>query len=76
MYAITNSCNYVSPEDIWEKYVPMGFKHFKLEGRTDSIFNVIEVYCHYMIKPEYQGKVRFMLYDRMEQLKIIQVNMP
>jgi len=76
MYAITDSCNYVSPEDIWEKYVPMGFKHFKLEGRTDSIFNVIEVYCHYMIKPEYQGKVRFMLYDRMEQLKIIQVNMP
>ena len=76
MYAITDSCNYVSPDDIWEKYVPMGFKHFKLEGRTDSIFNVIEVYCHYMIKPEYQGKVRFMLYDRMEQLKIIQVNMP
>jgi len=76
MYAITNSCNYVSPDDIWEKYVPMGFKHFKLEGRTDSIFNVIEVYCHYLIKPEYQGKVRFMLYDRMEQLKIIQVNMP
>lgn len=76
MYAITNSCNYVSPEDIWEKYVPMGFKHFKLEGRTDSISNVIEVYCHYLIKPEYQGKVRFMLYERMEQLKIIQVNMP
>ena len=76
MYSITDSCNYVSPEAIWEKYVPMGFKHFKLEGRTDSIFNVIEIYCHYMIKPEYQGKVRFMLYDRMEQLKIIQVNMP
>ena len=25
---------YVSPEDIWEKYVPMGFTNFKLEGRT------------------------------------------
>lgn len=76
MHMIQDFCTYVSPEAIWEKYVPMGFKHFKLEGRTDHIFNIIELYCHYMIKPEYQGRVRLMLLGKMEQLKIIQVNMP
>ena len=24
--------NYISPDDIWEKYVPMGFNQFKIEG--------------------------------------------
>ncbi len=76
LYAITNLPTYVSPEAIWEKYVPMGFRNFKLEGRNDHIFSVLEVFCHYLIKPEYQGKVRFMMLERLEQLKIIQINMP
>lgn len=76
LYDIQSFCTYVSPEDIWEKYVPMGFHNFKLEGRTEHIFSVIELYVHYMIKPEYQGKVRFILWDNMERLKIIQVNQP
>ena len=76
IYAIRDFCTYVSPEDIWEKYVPMGFKNFKLEGRTESVFNVIELYCHYLVKPEFQGPVRFWMIEQMERLKIIQVNMP
>lgn len=76
IYAIQDFCTYVSPEDIWEKYVPMGFHNFKIEGRTDHILSLIELYTLYMIKPEYQGKVRFILYGKMEQLKIIQVHMP
>lgn len=76
IHSIKNFRTYVSPEAIWEKYVPMGFHNFKLEGRTDHIFNIIDLYCHYMIKPEFQGEVRYMLLEKMEQLKIIQVNMP
>jgi len=76
IYTIRDFCTYVSPEDIWEKYVPMGFKNFKIEGRTDHLFVVIEAYCHYMIKPEFQGQVRFMLLEKMEKLKIIQINQP
>lgn len=76
MHDITKFRTYVSPEAIWEKYVPMGFNNFKLEGRTDHIFNIIDLYCHYMIKPEFQWKVRYMLLEKMEKLKIIQVNMP
>lgn len=76
IYTIRDFCTYVSPEDIWEKYVPMGFRNFKIEGRTDHLFAVTEAYCHYMVKPEFQGLVRFMLLEKMEQLRIIQINMP
>lgn len=76
VYAITNSSAYISPEAIWEKYVPMGFSNFKIEGRNDNIFNVIELYCMYMVKPEYQGMVRFIMLEKMEKLRIIQINMP
>ena len=48
----------ISPDDIWNKYVPMGFHHFKIEGRTANIFSLVETYCHYLIKPEYQGETK------------------
>ncbi|MDD5899552.1 MAG: U32 family peptidase [Lachnospiraceae bacterium] len=76
IYTIQKFCTYVSPEDIWEKYVPMGFRNFKIEGRTSSLFVVMEAYCHYMIKPEYQGQVRLQLLRNMESLKLLQVNRP
>ena len=76
IYSVRSFSTHVSPEAIWEKYVPMGFRNFKIEGRTDHIFNVIELYCMYMIKPEFQGMVRFIVLGKMEELKIIQINMP
>jgi len=75
VYAVTDSPNYVSPEDIWEKYVPMGFRNFKIEGRNDHLLNVVELYCMYLIKPEYQGWARFQMYGKLENLKLIQLNM-
>lgn len=75
VYSVVNSCTFVSPEAIWEKYVPMGFRNFKLEGRNDNIFNVIELYSMYLAKPEYQGLVRINLLAKMEQIRLIQVNM-
>ncbi len=76
VHTIKDFNTYVSPEDIWEKYVPMGFNNFKIEGRTDDIFVVIEAYCHYMIKPEYQGEVRLRLIRHLEDAKVLQVNIP
>ncbi len=76
VHTIREYSTYVSPEDIWEKYVPMGFNNFKIEGRTDDLFVVLEAYCHYMIKPEYQGQVRLMMLRNMEDAKIIQVMNP
>lgn len=55
-----NSFNTViKVEDLYGKYVNMGFKHFKIEGRTDHIVDVIESYIYYMVKPEYKDKIRY-----------------
>lgn len=62
---------YVSPEDIFQKYVPMGFNQFKIEGRTLSIVNLIEHYLHYMVKPEFRDKARLTFYSQLENKKII-----
>lgn len=76
VYTIQDYCTYVSPEAIWEKYVPMGFNNFKIEGRTDDLFVVLEAYCHYMIKPEYQGQVRIMMLRNMEDKKLLYLMPP
>ncbi len=76
IHTIQDYCTYVSPEQIWEKYVPMGINNFKIEGRTASIFSLVETYCHYMIKPEYQGQVRILLLKNLEAAKVITVNKP
>lgn len=50
---------HVSPADIIEKYVPMGFVNFKLEGRTTPDINLLETYIYYMVKPEYRDRMRY-----------------
>lgn len=51
--------NHISPDEIWDKYIPMGFEQFKLEGRTFETLNLLEHYMHYMILPEYKDQARF-----------------
>ena len=76
LYELQNYCTYVSPDDIWEKYVPRGFNQFKIEGRTASIFSLVETYCHYLIKPEYQSDARIRLLLNLEKSRVITVNYP
>lgn len=76
LYVIKDYCTFVSPEDIWEKYLPMGFNQFKIEGRTANLFSLIETYTYFLMKPEYQGKARILLYNNLMSNKIITVNRP
>lgn len=76
LYVLQNYCTYVSPEAIWEKYVPMGFYNFKIEGRTANIFSLVETYCHYLIRPEYQGETRIRLLQNLARNHVITVNRP
>ena len=76
IYSIQDYPTYISPEQIWEKYVPMGFSNFKIEGRTATLFSLIETYCLYMIKPEKQGEARLLLLNNLVANKIITVNGP
>lgn len=74
LYDILDYRTFIHAEEIWEKYVPMGFKNFKLEGRTGNFFNMVETYCYYMIKPEYQGKARIILLNNLVNNKVLQWN--
>ena len=61
VFEIRNLRTHISPDDIWEKYVPMGFEQFKIEGRTSSALNILETYMYYMAKPECRDEARFTL---------------
>ena len=56
-YQITKSPKFVSVERI-EELTAMGFKNFKLEGRTASDLDLIDIVVYYLIKDEWQGLVR------------------
>ncbi|MBQ8780357.1 MAG: hypothetical protein IJZ72_01585 [Oscillospiraceae bacterium] len=58
LYKTLDYPTHISPEAIWEKYAPMGFSHFKLEGRTNQAISVLENYIYYMAKPEHRDSLR------------------
>lgn len=76
IHTIREYSTFISPEAIWEKYVPMGYSNFKIEGRTANLFQLIDTYCYYMIKPEKVGEVRLLLITNLQRSKIISVYKP
>lgn len=73
LYDIKGLKTHISPDDIWDKYVPMGFEQFKIEGRTASPVNVLETYIYYMAKPECRDEARFMLLKALENSGVMQI---
>ncbi len=71
-----NYPTHISPDAIWNKYLPMGFKNFKIEGRTASLFSLVDTYCYYFTKPECHDEARLLLLTNLEANKIITVNKP
>ena len=61
LYDTIKYSTHISPELIYEKYVPMGFENFKIEGRSVPDINVLENYVYYMARPEYKDRVRLEL---------------
>lgn len=61
LYQTTGYSTHIKPEDIYNKYVPMGYENFKIEGRSVPDINVLETYMYYMIKPEYRDRARLFL---------------
>ncbi len=76
LYTIQDYPTFVSPEAIWETYVPMGFRNFKIEGRTANLFQIIDTYCFYMLKPECKDQARLLLISNLEKSRVITVNRP
>ncbi|MCQ2420254.1 MAG: hypothetical protein MJ118_03895 [Clostridia bacterium] len=59
--AMTNP-GFIGVEDIQKIYLPMGFSHFKIEGRSLGSALILEFLLYYMTKPEHQLKVREEIY--------------
>ena len=57
-----NNPSFIGIKDITDIYGPMGFKHFKIEGRSLGSAPVFEMLLYYMVKPEYQIRMRECIY--------------
>ena len=53
---------FIGTADIRERYLPLGFSNFKLEGRGLGSALVLEFLLYYLTRPEYQLKVREEIY--------------
>ena len=53
---------FIGIEDIRKVYLPNGFSHFKIEGRSLGSAVILEFLLYYMTKPAYQLKVREEVY--------------
>lgn len=76
IHTIQDYPTFISVEQIYDEYLPRGINNFKIEGRTAYLFSLIDTYCYYMIKPEFQGLARLVLIKNLESAKIISVNKP
>lgn len=57
-----NNPGFISIDDIQNVYLPNGFSHFKIEGRSLGSAVILEFLLYYMTKPEYQLQVREEIY--------------
>ncbi|MBR5380464.1 MAG: hypothetical protein IK140_08010 [Clostridia bacterium] len=53
---------FIGTQDILNVYMPNGFRHFKIEGRSLGSAVVLEFLLYYMTKPEFQLNVREEIY--------------
>lgn len=54
--------SFISIEDILNTYLPKGFTNFKIEGRSLGSALIFEMLLYYLVKPQYQLKVREGIY--------------
>ena len=48
----------------------------KIEGRTANLFQLIDTYCLYFMKPERREEGRLLLISNLEKSKVITINKP
>ena len=53
LYELFNTPQFVSNKMI-NKYIELGINHFKIQGRTDSDYNLIETFAYYLVKEKYR----------------------
>jgi hypothetical protein len=53
---------FIGIDAIQDTYLPNGFSHFKIEGRSLGSAVVLECLLYYMVRPERQLRVREAIY--------------
>lgn len=53
---------FISINDITDKYIPLGFTNFKIEGRSLGSALILEFLLYYLTKPEYHINIREAIY--------------
>lgn len=53
---------FISVTDICNRYLPMGFSEFKIEGRSLGSALVLEMLLYYLVKPEHHLQMREEIY--------------
>lgn len=76
IHTIQKYPTFISPDMIWNEYLPRGINNFKIEGRTANLFSLIDTYCFFMLKPECAGEARLLLLRNLEESRIITVSKP
>lgn len=66
--------HHISPDAIWNEYIPEGFSQFKIEGRGAGKLGVIESYMYYLIKPEYRDEAYFMFMHNLERNGVVKID--
>lgn len=66
--------HHISPELIWDWYIPHGIRQFKISGRGSSKLAVIELYMYYLIKPECRDEARFMLLHNLDLNGVVKID--
>ena len=58
LYQTVSSPLHISPDALYGRYAEMGYRNFKIEGRSVPDLNVLENYMYYMVKPEHRDAIR------------------
>ena len=53
---------FIGIREIQDFYLPNGFRHFKIEGRSLGSAVMLEILLYYLTRPEYQLQVREEIY--------------
>ena len=59
---LKENASFITNEMIFGKYKDMGFKHFKLDGRSFAPHNLVESFLYYLVRPEYTNNMRAAIY--------------
>lgn len=74
LYDIMDLPTFVKAEDIFDKYLPMGFCNFKLESRSTNAINLMEHYLYYLAKPEWRDKARYEFFKLLVNNEILHLD--